>query len=76
MFNCNFNYENRRRHLSLSQQGKNSHNNNKTSLRPHSLKEVFAIRHKTSFCYSRRYFNSFRTCFTDLKTEVVTFSNC
>ena len=37
---------------------------------------VFATRHETSFCYCRRYFNSFRTCFSNSKTELVTFSNC
>ena len=43
---------------------------------PRSHLEVFATRHKTSFCDCRRYFNFFRTCFSDSKTEMVTFSNC
>ena len=38
---------------------------------PRSHMEVFATRHKTSFCYCRRYFNSSRTCFSDSKTETV-----
>ena len=46
------------------------------ALRPRSHKEVFATRYKTSFCYCRRYFNSFRTCFSDSKTEIVTYPNC